>query len=86
MSTKILPSHGRMAEIIAALMWGPKTDAELMQVVEGNQRASLTRCTSALHESGVIYRTSALKVAGKPGRPERPWALQTKPFALKDES
>ena len=83
--SRALPSHVRMAEIVAALMWGPKKDAELMQIV-GVDHSGLNRCTLALQESGVIYRKSADKVPGQPGRPQKPWALQTKPFAMKDEA
>lgn len=83
-SEQPLVSHIRMAEIVAALMWGPKKDKELMEIA-GMTRNHLSRCVEALQSSGVIYRTQAVRIPGKPGRPEKPWALQIKPFEMKDE-
>lgn len=72
-----------MAEIIASLMWGPKTSKELQDKMEVSC-ATIWRCTSALHESGVIRKLPAIK-NGLKGHPPNPWALQVKPFELADE-
>ncbi|HEY9138771.1 MAG TPA: hypothetical protein VIM67_10890 [Terriglobus sp.] len=74
----------RTAEIVAALMWGPKKDAELMEIL-GVNHVMLSKCTHALKASGVIYRKSAIRVPGQSGRPQKPWAIQSKPFACEDE-
>lgn len=71
------------AEIMAALMWGPKT----WQQVE--EQAGLTGNTSvkwmhSLHESGVI-RISGYTQPAVQHKPARIWSLQTRPFALPDE-
>jgi len=73
-----------IAEIIAALMWAPKTSRELQDMMEVST-ATIWRCTSALHESGVIRKLAPIK-NGLKGHPPNPWALQAKPFELADES
>lgn len=74
----------RMAEIVAALMWGPKRDQELMEII-GVHHVTLSKCMSALRDSGVVYRKSAIRKPGQGGRPQKPWALQPKPFEFSDE-
>ena len=65
------------AEIIAALMWGPKTTGELVEYV-GIARANVWRHRRALAESGVVH------ICDWRDARQAVYALQPKPFALTD--
>lgn len=70
------------AEVLAALMWGPKMTSQLVEVVDTSSEA-VRRWLEALHASGVIRISGEDDRDGK-GRRERIWELQPKPFALPD--
>lgn len=83
MAKEIDGSAFRMAEIIAALMWSPKSNMELEELLNVS-RASIWRYTSALHKSGVIRKRVSIEKRAR-GYAARQWELQSKPFELADE-
>lgn len=70
------------AEIVAALMWGPKLTSQLIEVTEFGSTA-VNHWLEALHASGVI-RISGEDAREGAGRRQRIWELQVTPFALPD--
>ncbi len=62
--------------IVAALMWGPKTQAELAEITGATVQAVRWNL-QCLHLEGVIYVYSGNVVGRK-------WGLQSKPFAEPD--
>ena len=69
------------SDIIAALLWGPKTLFELVDEVQV-QRQTLRRWLLALRAAGVIYQIGTVRSThGQGFGPRRVvWALQPKPF------
>lgn len=70
------------AEVLAALMWGPKMTSQLVEVVDCSGM-SIGRWLEAMHASGVVRISGEDDRAGV-GRRQRIWELQPKPFALPD--
>lgn len=68
------------AELVASLMWGPKTTHDLV-AASGANRDTVGRWLKAMHASGIVriggYRSDNRAVI-------RLWELQSKPFALPD--
>jgi hypothetical protein len=69
------------AEIITALMWGPKTQAELTEYA-GLQHSSTRMWLRDLRAAGAIYVHSFRKPAR--GQLARVFAIQAKPFEIPD--
>lgn len=78
-----------VADVIAALMHQPRTQAELREFT-GASLNSLSRVLYDLRECGVVYRSGSRPATvsedGNRRGGSRPvvWSLQTKPFAEPD--
>lgn len=71
------------SEVLAQLMWGPKTANELAEAV-GMERASIYRITDAFRRSGVVYIHSYRRRADGRGWGPSVFAIQSTPFANED--
>lgn len=72
------------SEIVAHLMWGPKTWPEV-EVALGLTGGTSRHWLAQLRASGVI-RICGYTVAARQRRRARIWSIQTAPFALPDEA
>lgn len=70
------------AEVLAALMWGPKMTSQLHEVVDCSEM-SVRRWLETMHASGLVRISGEDQREGF-GRRQRIWELQKAPFALPD--
>ena len=75
-----VPARQQVAELMAQLLWGPKTVRELVAAV-GADAATISHWLRELRAAGVVH-VSGYRRTG--ARPARVWALQTRPFAEAD--
>lgn len=71
------PRFDLIAEVIAALMWGPKSERDLNEIT-GYTAQPLNHLVRALEASGVVYRHS--ERPGTKGRPAQLFAMRPLPF------
>lgn len=72
-----LPHFDLIAEVIAALMWGPKSKGDLHEIT-GYSEVPVNQLVKALENSGVIYRHS--ERPGVTGRSAQLFAMRPLPF------
>jgi hypothetical protein len=71
------------AELVAALMWGPKTVPQLVEHVGAKER-NVRQWLDIFRRSGVVYVFGEAPPSGRGGRPACLYAMQSTPFHFDD--
>lgn len=79
----IRESAENVSEIIACIMWGPKTFNEIHEAT-GVTQTTVKRWIHAFRKSGLVRIVEHIPREGKGGRSELRFGWQSKPFEFED--
>lgn len=85
MRSRKLPARANLADLIAAVMWGPKSVKMILEMTAIGSDDTAANFLSELHSVGAVRVIGKHKpYEGAPGVWSNLWAWQTSPHALPD--